>query len=112
MSYKAGLLDDTSNFDLGAKDDLNMSSALLYTDEKKKMINARMSKRINEELLINDNPHIYPGYIESLPGQFIDKRPSQSIKVTESYVVSDPKIETDYYIYTITGLDFKTCNQL
>lgn len=107
------MLDETSISNLGAKDDLDISCALLYTDETKKKLNARMSKRINEELLINDNPHIYPGHIESLPGQFIDKqRPFQSNAVTESYVVSDPKIETDYYIYTITGQDFKTGAQL
>lgn len=85
--------------------ELGFRETLAYTDETRKKLNARVSRRIQDDLLINDNPHVYKGFIESKKGEFINKRVQEKSDVSESYIVSDPKIEQDFYIYTISGLD-------
>ena len=91
-SLISGDIDESANYDLGARNESNPhdSEVLLYTDETKKKMNQRMSKRITEDLIVNENPLIYPGYFENRTGKFISKRPSTKSEVTESYVVSDP----------------------
>jgi len=68
-------------------------------------MNNRISKSINQNLKLNENPHIYPGYIESLPGQFATKNITTNQLISDQYTVSNPTVQADFYLYTVLGPD-------
>jgi hypothetical protein len=66
-------LDDTEIQESEDRDEVDEQA--LFTDAKKKTITNRVSAMITEDLSINENEHIYPGYNESQKGYFKIKRP-------------------------------------
>jgi len=59
-------LDDTEIQESEDRDEVDEQA--LFTDTKKKTITNRVSAMITEDLSINENEHIYPGYNESQKG--------------------------------------------
>jgi hypothetical protein len=66
-------LDDTEIQESEDSDEVDEQA--LFTDAKKKTITNRVSAMITEDLSINENEHIYPGYNESQKGYLKIKRP-------------------------------------
>lgn len=66
-------MDDTEIQESEDSDEVDEQA--LFTDAKKKTITNRVSAMITEDLSINENEHIYPGYNESQKGYLKIKRP-------------------------------------
>ena len=66
-------MDDTEIQESEDRDEVDEQA--LFTDAKKKTITNRVSAMITEDLSINENEHIYPGYNESQKGYLKIKRP-------------------------------------
>jgi hypothetical protein len=75
-------------------------------------MNNRISKSINQNLKFNENPHIYPGYVESLPGLFKPKNITNNQQISDQYTVSNPTVQADFYLYTVVGPDPTATSEL
>lgn len=84
------------------------AAQLLYTDKKAIAVNNRLTQAIQQNMVVNDNPHIYLGFLESLPGEFKHKKPYRRNQVSNSYSVKDPKLDNEIWLYTIVGVNPQT----
>lgn len=59
---------------------------------------------VTEDLKINPNPFIYPGHDESKPGEYKCFKPIQTSIFSESFRVTDAKMEDDdYFVFLVEG---------